>query len=143
MRCADARPHRAYGTATFSIRSAGQTGFNLPDDFGASPIAPAAIPDMDRESPPGFRFSVFSQLEVRGVAYNYLIEGDTPTEGQDLDIEHWVGDFVLGASLHISDRVSIDYMLVTRSEEFEGQDGDQHFGSLSLSYTWPPTDDEQ
>lgn len=110
-------------------------GINMPDDFGTALIRPAgdaSIPAANaRNSKVGVYF--FAAVDGRTVLRNIFLDGNTFTNSHDVDKEEFVADLMAGASVHF-DRYKITYSHVYRTKEFELQQDEQNFGSISISY---------
>jgi len=134
----------ALGTA-FTYAGAGletRLGWNLPADFGSALIrpagetnAPADTADPRYAAAGGWSFHVFAAATGRVVARDIFLDGNTFSDSHNVDKESVVGDLVVGASA-IWGRFKLSYAQAWRTPEFEGQDGSQQFGSVSLSFTY-------
>jgi hypothetical protein len=117
-------------------------GWNLPFDFGTSPIrpggdpnAPAARGDPRLDHMTRFGFHVFAGLGGRLVLRDIFLDGNTFADSHSVDKELLVGDFVLGATV-LAGPAKLSYTQNFRSREFEGQPDSHNFGSISLSWTF-------
>ena len=117
-------------------------GYNLPADFGSSLIRPAGNtvapvgtkdPRVDPSS--NFGLSLFVGIDGRAVARNIFLDGNTFRDSASVDKNYLVADISAGVSA-IYKRFMLSYTHVYRTEEFQGQDGGQFFGSISLIYTF-------
>ncbi len=117
-------------------------GYNLPADFGSSLIRPAGNtvapvgakdPRVDPSS--NFGLSLFVGIDGRAVARNIFLDGNTFRDSASVDKKYLVADISAGVSV-IYKRFKLSYTHVYRTEEFQGQDGGQFFGSISLAYTF-------
>jgi hypothetical protein len=140
----DLMPHAALSLG--NVRTAAQAGiaarvgFNLPADFvtnSARNSAHSAL-GLGGESWLNFDWGIygFVSLEGSAVARNIFLDGNTYKDSHSVEKEPFVSDFAFGVGAHI-DVLELRYSRVRRSEEFVGQDGSQHFGSLTLSVEWP------
>lgn len=117
-------------------------GWNLPTDFGTALIRPASeteapsdTSDPRYSSTRSLGFHVFAAAEVRYVARDIFLDGNTFSHSHSVPKNPVVGDFMVGASLEYR-RFKLSYAQVLRTEEFRGQNGDQKFGSITISYTY-------
>jgi lipid A 3-O-deacylase len=138
-----------YGGAlgnVFTYANAGvemRLGWNLPSDFGTSLIrpggetnAPAATMDPRYEEiGHGFSLHAFAAVSGRLVLRDIFLDGNTFRDSHSVDKEFLVGDVVCGISL-IVDSFKVSYAQALRTREFRGQDDDQKFGSITISYTY-------
>jgi hypothetical protein len=139
----DAMPHlggtvgnvMTYANMGYELRY----GYDIPDDFGTALIKPGAAVG----APGGKHGSAIQKLygahvflgaDVRAVARNIFLDGNTFTESHSVDKIPFVFDIYSGVSVHWKS-AKLTYTHVFRSWEFEGQDSPQLFGSLSLA--WP------
>ncbi len=119
-------------------------GWHLPKDFGASLISPgntvtAPVVTDNGERLHGilddFGWHVFLGTDGRAVARNAFIEGNTWHGSHGRTLEHLQVD-VYGGISFIYKRIRLTYTHCLRTKEFEGQDKNQMFGSLSLAVTF-------
>lgn len=116
-------------------------GYNLPVDFGTSLIgsvggteAPISMGDP-RMNTKSFGVTFFAGVDGRAIAQNIFLDGNTFTDSHSVDKKNFVADLYAGFSLTCS-RFKLTYTHVMRTEEFEGQDGNHYFGSVSLGWTF-------
>lgn len=115
-----------------------RAGAVLPDDFGTSAIrpggdnnAPLAAGDPRR----GFGASGvhgFVSFDLRGVARNIFLDGNTFSDSHRVDKRHLVGDVAIGLAWR-GRYGKVAYSYYVRSKEFYGQPQGQRFGSVTLS----------
>ncbi len=113
-----------------------RAGYNIPDDFGVSPIRPTVFARAEEAPVQKFGAYVFVTTEGRLVLHNQLLTGSTPVEGQDIEREDWVSDLIWGVSTRLYERLAVDYMMIKRSKEFTTQRQSQHFAAVSVSYSF-------
>ncbi|MDX1512392.1 MAG: lipid A deacylase LpxR family protein [Gammaproteobacteria bacterium] len=127
-----------YGNAGFELRA----GWNLPKDFGSSPIRPGGDtndpihkrdPRRSRDASFGLHFFVYA--DGRGVLRDIFLDGNTIADSHSVDKRHFVADLAAGAAMTY-DRFKLSFAKVIRSREFDGQPSDHRFGSITLSYTF-------
>ena len=117
-------------------------GYNLPWDFGTSLIspgggvsAPADGSDPRLRKEPAFGVHIFAGAEGRAVARNIFLDGNTWETSPSVTKKNFVGDLSAGIGL-VMGNTKLTYTHVYRTEEFDGQNGPQMFGSISLSVTF-------
>jgi hypothetical protein len=117
-------------------------GWNIPSDFGTSLIRPAGDsnaplnaqdPRVSRDQ--RFGLYVFAGADGRAVLHNIFLDGNSFTDSHSVDTKHFVADLGAGVGLIIH-RFKLCYTHVLRTKEFEGQEDDQVFGSITLSFTY-------
>lgn len=122
-----------YGATGLTMR----VGNDLPSDYG---------PPRIRPSLPGSAFFVpsrtlggylFLGFEVRAVARNLFLDGNTFEESLSVERHPFVGDLQLGAALAIR-AVRVSFTYVFRSREFTTQRRPDQFGALSFSVRIAP-----
>jgi hypothetical protein len=117
-------------------------GWNIPWDFGTSLIRPSGDPnaplnaqDPRVSSDQGFGLYVFAAADGCAVLHNIFLNGNTFTDSHSVDKKNFVADIGAGVGLIIH-RFKLCYTHVLRTKEFEGQEDDQVFGSITLSFTY-------
>ena len=80
-----------------------------------------------------FAWSLFAGFEGRGMLRNIFLDGNTLRDSPSVDRKYGVVDANVGLSLTYGS-VQTAYTLNWRSREFEGQDKNSLFGSVSLGY---------
>lgn len=111
-------------------------GQNLGSDFGAPRIRPALAGSGFYDKRDGFGWYLFAGVEGRAVLIDKFLDGDryagyTP----DIDKEPLVGSLQAGASVFVG-ATRLTYSYVVQTKQFDGQDGNAEFGSLSLSWSF-------
>jgi hypothetical protein len=71
--------------------------------------------------------------EARVVAHNSFLDGNTFRDSRDVDKNVLVGDVQAGLAIALGTAARVTLSYVWRSEEFETQQGADHFGSLGFS----------
>jgi len=114
-------------------------GYNLPVDFGTSLIRPGggtASPvgrrDPRLNSHSDFSLAFFTGVDGRAIGHNIFLDGNTWQDSHSVDKNYFVADISSGVSL-LYKRIKLTYTHIYRTEEFEGQDEGQVFGSISFS----------
>ena len=117
-------------------------GYNLPADFGSSLIRPGAatVAPVSTRGPrlgaaSHFGVTFFAGVDGRAVARNIFLDGNTFRDSASIDKNYLVADISAGVSV-IFKKFKLTYTQVYRTEEFQGQDGGELFGSINLAYTF-------
>lgn len=117
-------------------------GWNIPRDFGTSLIRPAGDSNapLNAQDPrvscdQRFGLYVFAAADGRAVLHNIFLDGNTFTDSHSVDKKYFVADIGAGVGLIIH-RFKLCYTHVLRTKEFEGQEDDQVFVSITLSFTY-------
>ncbi|HUX64438.1 MAG TPA: lipid A deacylase LpxR family protein [Sulfuricella sp.] len=132
-----------YGASLGNIRTYLNTGLELragnriPNDFGTSPIRPAGDSNAPLEGPVARRFAdgglhAFISADVRAVAHDIFLDGNTFSDSHRVDKKHFVGDLASGIAWQWQGG-KITYARYVRSKEFETQENAHVFGSITLS----------
>ena len=79
-----------------------------------------------------FSWYLFAGLHGRAVARNIFLDGNTFKDSHDVDKKILVGDVNAGLALTFDD-YRLSYTLNYRTKEFDGQNDDSVFGSLTLT----------
>lgn len=132
----DVSPHAGFSLGNVGTYGNGgvtlRFGNDLSNDFGPPRIRPS-LPGSGYFAPrDGFVWYAFVGVDARAVGYNVLLEGDTREGRNEINIEHLVADVQAGVVVMFRS-VRLGYTYVYRTEEFEGQEYSDRFGSLSLS----------
>ncbi len=114
-------------------------GTGLMADYGPARIRPAlsGTDYFDGKAAgggPGFYFFVGTQGRV--VGRNIFLDGNSFRQSPSVDKKILVADLQAGFSVFWSDAVRVDFSVVERSEEFEGQHGPDPIGTASLAFSW-------
>lgn len=119
-----------------------RVGWNVPVDFGSTRIRPGGDTNapVDSSDP---RFSEASPISLHAFAgitgnlvlRNIFLDGNTFSDSHSVDKRLLVGDLAVGVSL-VYRRLKLSYTQVFRTREFDQQDDNHEFGSISLSYTY-------
>jgi lipid A 3-O-deacylase len=131
----DLSPHAGFALGNVYTHAAGgatvRFGLDLPDDFGPPYIRPS-LPGSDYFTPSrGFAWHLFAGIDVRAVARNIFLDGNTFTDSHSVDKNILIGEAQAGVAFALG-RYRLAYTHVIRTPEFDGQDADM-FGSLTLS----------
>lgn len=116
-----------------NIGGAVRFGLNIPQDFGP----PALIKGATSLDPPRgknkWSLYAFAGADGRYVGNNIFLDGNNFRDSHRVDKENIVADLSLGVSLQYN-RFKLSYTNALRTREFEGQDNNGWFGSVSLSW---------
>ncbi|MAL77960.1 MAG: hypothetical protein CMN55_02420 [Sneathiella sp.] len=107
-------------------------GWNLPNDYGPPRIQPGLPGSGFFEPTDDIGLYFFAGLDARAVARNIFLDGNSFRDSRSVNKEPIVGDAQLGLALTIRD-ARIAFTHVFRSREYEGQDGKDEFGAISVS----------
>lgn len=118
-----------YGSAGLLVRF----GRHLDRSLGIPSVTPGQ--SGSQYFTPRGRFAWYGFLGVEGryMAYNMLLDGNTFKSSHSVDRKEWVGDAKAGLALTWS-TWQLTFASVWRTHEFEGQQGHDQFGSVTLSY---------
>ncbi len=83
-------------------------------------------PDQD------WSWHAFAGFDVRAVARNIFLDGNTFKDGPDVDKKPFVGDATAGVAFTYDD-YRLSYSINARSKEFDGQDAESIFGAVTLT----------
>jgi len=115
--------------ATFRV------GQSLLADWGPSPIEPALdgsdFVNFDRVGP--IAWSLFAGFEVRAVARNIFLDGNSFQDSASVTKIPLVGDINVGAGI-IWKGIRLQATYTLRTREFETQNGNDRFFSFALSF---------
>ena len=109
-------------------------GWNVPEDFGVSLIRPAGSTRLEI----GSKFSafLFGAVNMRAVARDIFLDGNTFTDSHSVDKNYLVADVAGGFALSYKN-VIVAWTQVLRSKEFKGQEKSHSFGAIAISYSFP------
>ena len=133
----------AGNVATFA-NTGGQIriGYNLPLDFGTSPIRPGSgieAPVNEADPRPrrqnNFGFHVFAYVDGRAVARDIFLDGNTWEESHSVHKKPLVADMAAGLAV-VYKSLKLSYAHVYRTKEFDGQGRGEVFGSITLAITF-------
>jgi lipid A 3-O-deacylase len=108
-------------------------GRNLENDFGGPPRIGPAPPGVAYVAPvPDFAWYAFAGFELRAVARNIFLDGNTFRSSHHVDKKVLVGDAQLGVAM-LWNGYRLTYTQVFRSREFFAQDRGDRFGAITLT----------
>ncbi len=108
-------------------------GNDLARGFGAPRIGPDApstgyLELTDRL----ISWYAFAAADIRATGRNLFIQGNTFRDSLGRDIEHFTNDLRAGVAVQVRS-LEISYAFVSRSEEFDTQDGRHNFGFIGIA----------
>lgn len=134
---ADFTPGLGFSAGNLRVYGKGSIGFRIgsrfADDWGPPRIRPGISGIGQVPSGGGFGWYVFGGAEVRGVARDIFLDGNTFRPSARVDKRNVVLDVQLGAAVQ-ADGWRLVYTFVTRTEEFATQTAAQDFGSIAISH---------
>ncbi len=77
-------------------------------------------------------WQIFAGIDGRLVGRDIFLDGNTFSDSHSIDKKHLVGDLSTGVSLSYDD-YRLSYTLNMRTKEFDGQEDESIFGSLTLT----------
>jgi hypothetical protein len=125
-----------YGEVSTLLR----LGQNLNADYGPARVRPALsggswFDPAQLNGPFGWYLFVGSQ--VRGVARNIFLDGNSFVPSPWVEKYPFVADLSGGVSLFWSDLSKVDFVVTWRSKEFVGQSAPDRYGGINISFRLP------
>lgn len=116
----------------------GRIGWGLDASYGPRLLQPGMEGDgyFAAERGPRSGFYVFGGAQARGVAHNISLDGNTWRDGPSVTRYPWVHEVMGGLSVYGWQRIRADFVYVHESEEFHTQQGDESYGSVTVSVAW-------
>jgi hypothetical protein len=111
-----------------------RVGWHLPADFGADLIRPGGGNTANDGTPIRFAAYTYASGEVRAVARDIFLDGNTWRDGPAVDKRPIVADLNLGFVLHWPS-FQVTYTQNYRTKEFYGQPHRDVFGSVGFSFS--------
>lgn len=108
-------------------------GQHLASDYGAPRVRPGLGGVGYFKATQPYSWYLFGGFDLRAVGRNLFLDGNTFRDSARVDKKPFVVDVQAGLAVQTGDW-RLAYTYVTRSEEFEGQDEIQDFGSVALSW---------
>ena len=113
-------------------------GSDLGADYGPARVRPA-LSGTDyfdsTQAADGLGGYFFVGVQGRAVLHNIFLDGNSFRTSPSVPRKVWVGDLEGGFSLLWSRRVRVDFSVVRRTEEFEGQRTPDVIGTAALSFS--------
>jgi lipid A 3-O-deacylase len=113
-------------------------GNNLKTDYGPVHIRPALSGTdyfNDKEAKP-FGSYAYVGFQGRAVGHNIFLEGNTYRTSRSVTEVPYVADFTAGVSMFWSSAIRLDFSVLRRTREFEGQPHPDVNGTANLSFSW-------
>jgi hypothetical protein len=117
-------------------------GWNIPTDFGESQIQPASsanapvTAEYSRLSGlEGYSLYFYATANGRAILRDIFLDGNTIAQSHSVDKEYFVGNVSIGIAMVLY-RMKISLAQVIRTKEFHGQQDEQKFASITLSFTY-------
>jgi len=131
---ADLRGGVALGNvATYaSVGATARIGANLGNDYGPPRIRPSLGGASFFDTDGAFGWYLFAGVEGRAVARDIFLDGNSFRDSRSVTKELFVVDAQAGAALRLG-RARVTFTYVHRTESFEGQNGPDRFGAVTLS----------
>ena len=136
---ADAIPHVGFHLGNVwtdaSVGGTVRLGYRIPDDFGVPRISEfrdaTALPNHDEP------WGVYGFARVTGtaVARNLFLDGNTFAHSHSVGSKPLVGDLTLGLAARYR-CIELTYSITWMTEEFEGQEGSDSYGTLALGWNF-------
>lgn len=127
------------GTVNLYLNAGAEIRFgrNLPNDFGSCPIRAgcetnSAFNDGAKRKS---TFHFFISADGKAVAHDIFLDGNLYHDSHSVDKEILVGELMGGFVWQIAS-MKWTYSYIYRSKQFETQDENQTFGSLSLAWSF-------
>ncbi|MEM6910343.1 MAG: lipid A deacylase LpxR family protein [Verrucomicrobiota bacterium] len=125
-----------------SVGSEVRFGYNLPSDFSADRLTVTAYTNqffdedgINYQNVSPWSVFLLGGFEGGAIAHNIFLDGNTFVDSFSIDKEPLVADIYAGFGIRYRD-LRLSYVQTLRTKEFEGQDEEQIFGSLSLSLSF-------
>ena len=134
----DLNPHLGFSLGNVATYASGgvtlRVGTGVDADYGVPRIRPS-LPGSSFFSPStnGLKWYLFTGIDLRAVAYNIFLDGNTDNDSLSVDKETFVWESQSGFAI-VWDHLRFAYTYVIRSKEYKGQDEPDRFGSLGISY---------
>lgn len=118
-----------YGAVGASLR----VGQNLDLDYGPPFIRPSLPGAGLVKRRDEWGWYLFAGIEGRAVARDIFLDGNTFSDSPSVDRIPWIGDLQFGLAVTYN-QFRVSFTQIMRTEEFEGQEGGDQFGSIALTY---------
>ena len=114
-------------------------GYNVPGDFGSSPIRPGG--DNSAPGASARRYianedywgaHLFASADGRMVGRDIFLDGNTFSDSHHVHKERFTGDLAVGAVFHYQ-RYKVAFSRIFTAQQFEEQKSNHSYGSITLS----------
>jgi hypothetical protein len=115
-------------------------GRNLNADYGPAHMQPSLSGGSwfdPSELNGAFGWYVFAGGQVRAVARNIFLDGNSFVQSPSVEKYPIVADLSSGVSLFWGDIAKVDFVLIWRSKEFVGQSAPDRYGGINISFRTP------
>ncbi len=124
----------------YSYGNAGATLYLAPAADGIQDVPPRVRPAMPGTGffatpEDAFSWYLFAGIEGRAVARNIFLDGNSFRDSPHVNKKHFIADANAGLSLTWGN-LRVSYSLTYRTREFDSQDSESVFGSISLGYRY-------
>lgn len=110
-----------------------RVGWNLPEDFGPQlNDSPATVNGGLTATTASWGFYGFGRVAGRAVGHNIFLDGNTFRSSHSVEKEPFVADLSWGFAFQVTKHVEVSYTRIIRTNEFEGQKGNDVFGSFMV-----------
>ncbi|WP_425062973.1 lipid A deacylase LpxR family protein [Pyruvatibacter mobilis] len=134
---ADATPHFGFSLGNVFTHAAAGATLRIGDDLSTTDGVPRIRPSLPGsgyfEPVDGITWQAFGGAELRAVARNIFLDGNTFQNSHRVEKETLVADFQAGVALTIG-RARVTFTNIWRSKEFKKQDAWDEFGSISAAF---------
>lgn len=117
-------------------------GLNLPGNFGNCLIRAGCAPNSAFNNAPRGNYDnsingwhIFFAMDGRVVLHDIFLDGNNFTDSHSVEREVWVADLMAGVAVDFGNTI-MTYSYVFRTKQFEAEENNHMFGSLSLSWTY-------
>lgn len=126
----------AIGNLTTFVNAGAEVRFGgwIPDNFGSAPALPVAentAPTIGAIHTDTVRLHGFVALDVRYVAQDITLDGNTFKDSASVDREDWVADLGIGVAAHWGNW-KVAFARYFRTREYRSQDGEAELGSITI-----------
>ncbi|EHJ93242.1 lipid A deacylase LpxR family protein [Vreelandella boliviensis] len=115
----------SYASAGYSVRW-GDEASSIPT------LAPNPGSRHHMTGKEGWQWYLFASVDGYYMAQNLMLDGNTFRNSHSVDRKEWIGDLSAGLALAWEDW-QVSYAAIQRSREFDGQEEQDKFGSITLS----------
>lgn len=134
---ADATPHFGFSAGNVFTHAAGGATLRIGTDLRTTDGVPRIRPSLPGsayfEPSDSIDWQLFAGAEVRAVARNIFLDGNTFRKSHRVEKEPIVADFQAGLSVTVGP-ARISFTNIWRSKEFVKQDAWDEFGSISAAF---------
>jgi lipid A 3-O-deacylase len=133
----DFSPHVGFSVGNVATYANGgitvRLGTDLRNDYGVPRIRPSLPGSSFFQPRDGLGWYIFAGIDARAIAYNVFLDGDASTYDVSIRKETFVYDGQTGLAV-MWRGFRFAYTYVIRSQEFEGQEQPDRFGSIGFTF---------